>query len=154
MRPPPAVSLVCEDGGRWRLIESGIAGLTAAVLTRWALPMGSMPSAVPWVLAVSAGAVVGILAWWLAPSAEGRLSWDGATTWHFDGAASSATAVTGRLSVLIDLGGWLLLRFTPYDTGPVRWLAVGADAAGVARPALYSAAGRFDPPGPDAGPPA
>ena len=46
---------------------------------------------------------------------------------------------------MIDIGAWLLLRFTSADPGvPARWLAVSAAAAGVSlhplRSALYGGA--------------
>ncbi|MDH5338789.1 MAG: hypothetical protein OEW22_03360 [Rubrivivax sp.] len=155
MRPPPAVSLSCEDGGLWRRIQGALAGLTAMVLARWVLALGAWPPAPAWWLALAAGSLAATAVWFQVGGTSRRLSWDGAR-WQLLGQGAGAALPMSQVRVAIDTGGWMLLRCTPAGGGPTHWLAAGAVQVAAARPALYACDGRTDPgpaDGPASGPP-
>jgi hypothetical protein len=88
-------------------------------------------------LAAAAALALGAVAWRAAHRPPEVLAWDG-QAWSLGGQP-------GRAQVMIDLDGWVLLRFRP-DAAPRRgpdvWLGVGAGASGLAwhglRVALYA----------------
>ncbi|MBZ8140456.1 hypothetical protein CLD22_11165 [Rubrivivax gelatinosus] len=141
MRHPPPVALTCSGGAPWRVARSALAAAAGASAAAWAsahLGAGS-PSVV---FTLAAGLVAGLAGWRLARPLAAELRWDGAT-WSVDG-------VAGALDLMLDLGGWLLLRLRPAQGAP-RWLAVSAAEAGLRlhplRAALYwPAATREQPP--------
>ena len=83
------------------------------------------------------------------PASSGRLRWDGDQHWWFSPAADGSGERSGQLAVMLDLDGWLLLRFHPGDGGhrraswlPLREARLGS-AAQALRAAVYSR--RFTP---------
>jgi hypothetical protein len=138
MRAAPPVSVRCDSGVPWRLVQSGLMALASAVAVDWVLAHAAASPAPA--LGVLAG--VGALAWRLTATQHFRLAWDG-DCWTVDG-------VPGRLDVMMDLGGWLLLRLRPTAAGHSRWAAVTAREAGPAlhglRVAAYSHATEQDLP--------
>ena len=83
--------------------------------------------------------------WRLRPSAPGELRWDGVCWWFAaDGGAPPMQA--GRVSVMLDAGRWMLLRFVPQTPGTgsrAVWLPVSdrrLPAAGALRAALHARA--------------
>jgi len=112
MRASAACQVSLRSFGVWR---AGIAGLTAiAVLATgaWLIespisPALMMSAGVASLACIALGASL-----WRVPSAS--LRWDG-RAWFLD-------ATPGALTVAIDLGPWMLLRFT--TRAGVRWLPV------------------------------
>ena len=123
MRAAPAVSVRCSGGVSWRLFQALVPALAAAALAAWVLSLGQLP-AEP---ALWVAPAVAAIAWRCARPAQRVLSWDG-QCWRLDGRE-------GGLEPMIDVGGWMLLRFGA--TGPRRgrtWVAVCRADAG---PALH-----------------
>jgi hypothetical protein len=130
----PAAALACRDGGAWRAARALLHGLAVAVpAAAWLHP------GLAWV-----GLPLAALSWWrMAPPAPPLLAWDG-QTWRLDGRP-------GRVSVALDLGGWMLLHFVP-DPDPAApgerrhdvWLPLSDAAGGWAplRVALFASASR------------
>ncbi|MGY0197620.1 hypothetical protein ACWA7J_21350 [Leptothrix sp. BB-4] len=79
-------------------------------------------------LLVPADVVLARACWRLGTPAARLLAWTGQTWQLLDGAGSIAPATVGTLSVVIDLGDWLLLRHRSVDRRTT-WLAVGATAS-------------------------
>jgi len=135
MRPAPAVSFLCADGGAWRGAGAALAGLTAAVLLRWGWSWLLPAQTLAPVAALGVGLSVAIFVWRRTGSAPRRLGWN-TQVWQLTPAAGGPPQ-PGRVDVAIDLGPWMLLRFVPAQGRDV-WLAVGAAAGAGARAALYA----------------
>lgn len=139
MRAAPAVTVTL---GCSRLAAAALAVLAAASIaasTVWAFQRDDAWGVVLVLL-------VGLHAIWLARSVARRpplrLRWDGERWWL--GAAAGGEPWPGEVSVALDLGDWLLLRFRPEATARsrARWLpaeraAMPADWHGL-RCAVYS----------------
>ena len=127
MHGAPPVALVCEGGAVWRGVRTGLPALAAAAFAAWIVGQAGLGSTGQALAALAAALPVAALAWrWVAPR-PCALAWDG-EQWRL-GTAGEA----GSVDVMIDLGGWLLLRHTSHGVGaaPV-WLAVSGSAAGAA----------------------
>jgi hypothetical protein len=141
MRASPACQVSLRHFGVWRSAVLGLSLLGSISVAAWLLHREdalSMPLAAA---TASAGALMAILVASLLRTPAVDLRWDG-QAWHLD-------AVPGDLAVVIDLGPWMLLRFTPAVPARVTWLPVqrrGLEAQWHAlRCAVYSprpAAGR------------
>jgi len=149
MRAPPPVEFSCELGRAWRAALAVLAGVSAAVPFAWGLPYaaaqwGDPPGSPLGALGIPLlqGAVVLAVAlmtsgaFWLASrrfdTDERTLRWDG-QDWVLAGLDGHSDQ-RGDAALMLDLGPWLLVRFTPVATGSARaarWLAltVGSDAA-------------------------
>jgi hypothetical protein len=128
MRAAPPVSLRCSGGWWWRGLQTFLPALAAAVFGVWALQWLQQPPAWAAVFAL----VVAAVSWRLAATRPLDLVWDG-QRWTADG-------VPGRLDVMLDVDGALLLRLRPEAGGPPRWMAVTAAEAGPAWHGLRVAA--------------
>ncbi len=122
--PPCTVTVV--RFGAWRAAVAALALAALASLLAWLL--GSPLGEGAWVRAGVAVAALATLALavslWRQPAV--RLRWDG-LAWTV-AAPASAPELSGRLEIAVDLGSFLLLRFTPAGrSGPatVRWIPVG-----------------------------
>ena len=124
MRAAPACQFSLRRFGAWRVAVSLLAMLGVAVMTAWLIlrePPLTSPSSLFAALAASALAVLGAAA---ARTPTADLRWDGGA-WHLG--QPSAEPVAGDLIVAIDLGPWMLLRFSPsaLDARPrTTWLPV------------------------------
>ncbi len=110
MRAAPACQFSLRRFGAWRsallvLAAFGIA-TTAAWLITHERPLGTV---VP-MAATAAAATLVALALSLAKAPPADLRWDG-RAWHLG--AFSGDPVPGEVTVAIDLGPWMLLRFSP-----------------------------------------
>jgi hypothetical protein len=113
MRASPAFEVTLHRFGVWRaavlmLGLFGVATIAAWVLTREE-PVGIA-------LVIVSASAVGILFWLalsLAQVPAVSLRWDG-LLWHAGSpAAGSDDSVPGDVAVILDLGSWMLPRFTP-----------------------------------------
>ena len=121
MRTAPAVQVVVAGQGAWRWAQAGLFALTSMLLAAWLLRLsGRADSAAACVFAM-AGLVVGGLALWRLSGRPRVLRWDG-TDWQLD--ITPGAVLAGQAAVMIDLGGWMLLRFQAAAGGPVSWLPV------------------------------
>ena len=128
MRAAPAVSVHCSGGLAWRLVQALVPALAASALIAWLLGHAQLP-VVP---ALGAVPVVAAVAWILARPTPRALSWDG-QRWRLDGRE-------GSVSLMIDPGAWLLLRFDADPPAARRsWLAVSRADAGPAHHGLRAA---------------
>ena len=125
MRAAAACQFTLSRFGAWRLAVTALAGGSALALVCWSVGQ-SLP--MHWGITVSVGvvaaAVLGLGAM------QGRieavsLRWDG-LDWHVGTVESvGREASTGTLTVALDLGAWMLLRFQAHTlhTGPrITWL--------------------------------
>jgi len=110
MRAAPACQFSLRRFGVWRGAVWVLTALGVATMAAW-LILRDSPLTSPTSIA-AALAVVLLLALGasLAQTPAVDLRWDG-RTWHFGPA--SGEPVSGDLSVAIDLGQWMLLRFSP-----------------------------------------
>jgi hypothetical protein len=116
MRTAPPLQVELIHQGLWR---AGLSLLLSIVLISMGAWWLSQPRPVPgWAtlstVASAAGAIVCLLP--LAWPRPVTLRWDG-EAWHF---VRSDGAWSGRLAVAVDLGAWMLLRFTADDAMPGR----------------------------------
>ena len=136
MRGAPPVHLVCGRDALAVIATAGLAGLAAGSLAGWlGWHAGGSPVVVfPFVLMVALAAA-GLGAWRVAAAGVRRLGWDG-RLWTLDGAPV-------RVAVMVDLGGWMLLR--AHGDGRRAWLPLHLSRTGapahLARAALLAHGG-------------
>ena len=142
MHAPPPVRMSLEPDRGWHAAIALSAAVAGANLAAWGALHAQASLAVTTTVALLVTAMAVWLAWRrLRVSGAGVLAWDG-TVWQW-----SAEAVPPRpaeLRVMIDLGGWLLLRLAlAVPAQPVVWLVASRRGAGalwpVWRAALYAA---------------
>ena len=128
MRTAPAVSVQAGRSAGWRAFQALLAALSVAALGAWVLGHLQQPS---WP-ALMLAPLVAAWAWHAGRQSPVTLVWDG-QAWTANGEA-------GALEVMIDLGGWLLLRLWPGEARrQARWIAVSRVDAGPAFHALRAA---------------
>jgi hypothetical protein len=134
MRRTPPVRVQIQPQWVTQAAVAAFIALAAAGLAGWVTTYTA--AAWPLWLAVPG---LGLLAWREAAVRPRRLRWDGQAWWLAEPGSSLETAVT--LTVLIDLGDWLLLRAVP---GP-RWLPLSRRQQGphwgALRATLFAAPG-------------
>lgn len=136
MRGAPPVQMAVGRDARWGafcLVLSALAGATAAVWAVMALHMPG-PAAVPAALfgICSAGVLMRPV---ILTGPSGLLAWDG-QRWALRGRP-------GEVDVMLDLGGWMLLRVHCADGGTWVPLALPRDGrSALFRAALHAHAGR------------
>lgn len=139
MRAAPAVTVTLGRSPHAVAALAALAAASTAASTVWAVQRDDAWGAVLVLL-------IGLHATWLARSVARRpslcLRWDGERWWL--GPAAEGEPWPGEVSVALDVGDWLLLRFRPEATAHARprWLpveraAVPADWHGL-RCAVYS----------------
>ena len=129
---------VRSHGVGWRLLQSLLFALSAAALVAWAL-LHAERSAWP---AGPAALMAGVLAWRLLRAAPVDLAWDGAA-WLADG-------VAGQADLMLDVAGFMLVRWRPLPAGPARWVPLSRRDTGAADHALRVALYARAPVAPDA----
>ncbi len=123
MRAAPAFQVSLQRFGWWRaaVLTLGVLG-AAAFVTGWWSREASHGICTSIVVAVGAVAILGGSVG-LARVRARSLRWDG-QGWHLGATGAVADdAAPGELSVMIDLGPWMLLRFDP-DIGAAHPRAV------------------------------
>jgi hypothetical protein len=139
--PPVRVSLGRSWG--WIAFCAVCSGSAVANLAGWMLLRVETGTALAWLLGALAAVLTAAVA--ARESVPGDLTWNG-ERWQWAGREGSAR-------VMVDLHGWMLLRFDP-TKGPRRWIAASrrSSSGGWAalRAALYSPspADPLDPPPP------
>ena len=127
MRASPAFQVSLRRFGVWRGAVIGLAVLGVAVVVAWWVgrdrPLDAMTIGVS---LTSIAAILGLaMSLWRVRAVS--LRWDG-QCWHLGPADPEAgDALPGDVTVAIDLGPWMLLRFVPAarDARPRRtWLPV------------------------------
>ena len=130
MRAPPPVEFKSALGRAWRAALSLLVGASVAVPLAWGLPWlaarrdSRQPEAFfealgdPLVQAALAMwvAAMAVAAFWLASkraaAGERTLRWDG-QDWVLSGDAQGRPDQRGDAALMLDLGPWMLVRFTP-----------------------------------------
>jgi len=130
VRQAPPVGVTCSCGGAWRAVQALLAGGAAAAFAGWAVLLAAAGAALALPAAGGAAAVAAAAMWRRPRPRPVSLRWDG-ERWLADGHA-------GEVNVMLDLGGWMLLRWRPAAGRPL-WLALPAAEAGPAWPALRAA---------------
>jgi hypothetical protein len=135
MRVAPPVQALSCGAGPWRSIPQGLYALGVAVASYWAGMQlwgeGALVALGAFGLGMAAAAVAGrALA---APSI--RIAWDGGS-WQLRSARGEPAC--GRVTLMLDLGAWMLVRFTPDAAAwrGARWLPLARRDCGGAWHAL------------------
>ena len=146
MRAAPPVQLTLTRFGAWHGALAVLTAMALTALSAWAVFRSTPLGPTTWcALALAGGTcLAAALAGRGRPS---RLAWDGQDWRAGPGSAPVETLPAGRMTVCMDLGHWLMLRFEPLDAAAGRrlWLPVqpGGLAAGqwhALRCAVYSPA--------------
>ena len=124
--PPVRVSLGRSAG--WIACAASCAGLAATNLAAWLLLRNDAPLSA----AVVLGSLVAVLTAWrlYRTHTTADLNWNGAE-WQWQGLA-------GKAHMVLDLDGWMLLRFDPVH-GKRCWIAASRQTAVGPWPALRAA---------------
>ena len=113
MRASPAFQISLHRFGIWRGAVYTLASIGMAALAAWLI---AHAPAIDAVLVLGLAVTVAVLAWLvlsLTRLPALGLRWDG-RQWHLGAPEAPAdAAVPGNLTVAIDLGTWMLLRFEP-----------------------------------------
>ena len=127
MRAAPAIQVVVNRFGAWRAAMLALALSGTLSVVGWLVGQEGLALANQ-VLAMAAA--MGLLLWLglsLARVPAAELSWDG-QCWTLRPTTPTHTEpVAGEISVAVDLGPWLLLRFRPATSSrwrPPSWLPV------------------------------
>lgn len=116
MRASPACQVSLHRFGVWRVAILALAAIGIAALTAWLIGRPEpavVESVLPVVSLVVLSIGLSVSLWHMPPQS---LRWDG-HMWHLG-------AAPGELTVAIDLGPWMLLRFTPAGERRFGWLPV------------------------------
>jgi len=155
MRSAPPLTISVTRFGVWRAIVVLLAGSACASMFFWwqAQPVPT-PALVDAAAAFGslAAAAIGLTLWRMLPQ---TLRWDRQRWWL---ACGEAAEQAGELAVVIDLGGWMLLRFVAdAEPGPAwrrrlpTWIALQRRGLGAPwhaiRCALYAARPALSPEG-------
>ncbi len=110
MRAAPAYQLSLQRFGVWQGAVWVLATLVVATMAAWLILRESALTSPTSLAAALAAALIVALGASLVKTPAIDLRWDG-RAWHLGPPAGEP--VSGDLIVLIDLGPWMLLRFTP-----------------------------------------
>ena len=123
MRTAPALQVSLTRFGTWRAAVAVLTMLGTLTAAGWLVGREELAGVAKGV----AMAVVAALVWGLGRSLmrlpARRLSWDGQCWALLDQVAGDAEPAAGDISVAIDLGPWMLLRFRPITASPW-WLSM------------------------------
>ena len=122
MRAAPAFQVSLHRFGVWRSAVLTLAALAMATMVAWLLTQERPIEIVAWVSATASVVAIGGLAASALRVPPVDLGWDGQTWSVRRGPGEPAP---GDLHVAIDLGRWMLLRFSPAGpAAPAIWLPV------------------------------
>jgi hypothetical protein len=111
---PPAVDVVLASGRREQRLVAAAYAVAAAILGAWLAWHADVP---PTVLAPLAAVLGGVFGQFMIQPMHGKLRWDGGQWWHLP--VAGAERPLHSLDLMMDLGGWLLLRARQGDSP--RW---------------------------------
>jgi hypothetical protein len=121
MRTAPAVQVVVARQGAWLWAQAGLFALSSMLLAVWLLRLSGRSGLVVAGVVAIVGLLAGTLALQRLSGPPQGLRWDG-TEWQLG--IAPGTGLAGQTAVMIDLGGWMLLRFQAAAGRPVFWLPV------------------------------
>ena len=123
MRTSPPVDLTVRRFGAWHAAVWLLTGLVLAAQSAWWLSLGVAGRPLLLGAVALTGCATLSLGAMLARTIATRLRWDGHAWFVGTDGASDTELVTGRIEAMLDLGTWILLRFTPAgDLAPRRAL--------------------------------
>jgi hypothetical protein len=159
MRAPPAFEVTVHDAPGWRVVQTVLWALAGFGLGAWlgAVLDGQFDHGLAGLLggesvngpalataaraagSLALAALAGAFGWRLARPVQVRLRWSG-QGWEVQAPGGWQPAA---LQVMLDLGGWMLLRVRRPAAGRPRWIGVSDAATGpsghLLRAALYCA---------------
>ena len=121
MRVAPPVQALSCSAGPWQSIQVALYALSTAVAVWWAGAHLGQTGTLLALVSLLAGLVAAIVARGALSEPALRLAWDG-SAWRLQPPRGEGPA--GRVALMLDLGGWMLVRFTPSSAG--RWAWGGA----------------------------
>ena len=136
MRAPPPARALSTSAGTWLGLQKLLFAASAAVAVYWAGAHLGVPGPGLPLASLIFGGVVAAVAGRVLAEPPTLLAWDGAA-WSVD--VAGAGLRPGRPLLMLDLGGWMLVRFDPEGSASgrqARWLPLSRRDAGAAWPAL------------------
>jgi hypothetical protein len=124
MRASPPIEVRLHHDARWGGFVLAVLASSCAVVATW-IVTAEADAALKAAVAVAALIALGA-AFPLALRSERTLRWTGQRWQLTDAGRERGRAQDGEVSVALDLGSWMLLRFTASGTGSsvVTWLPV------------------------------
>ena len=127
MRASPPIDIALSRSGPWLFFVVAVSLASVIIVATWLLLGMGGPAFSP---DLPAAGVAGLtlflacLALLAARLPAGRLSWNGRRWALTDAARGNGEEVVGSVTVVLDFGNWLLLRFIahPQHGGTTRWL--------------------------------
>jgi len=135
MRVAPPVQALSCSAGPWWSIQLALYASGAAVAVWWLGAQHVQPGAPLLLLSLLLGGVAALVAWRALPVHSTPLAWDG-TAWQLQ--PPGADARCGQVALMLDLGDWMLVRFSPAGAGWLAdvWLPLSRRDTAAAWPAL------------------
>jgi hypothetical protein len=146
MRASPAFQVSLQRFGVWRAAVWLLTALALGTIVTW---LASRPPPLGAGTLALAAAGTAALTWLAVSMATQRpidLIWDG-RNWSLG--APNREPVAGDLSVALDLGGWMLLRFKPLSSSAFIWVTAQRWGLEAAWHGLRCAVHAARPAGPD-----
>lgn len=121
MHAPPDFRISVRRFGAWRCASALAGALATAVACAWLVQSVEAELSAAVVTACAGLVLTAVLA---RPVAAFSLRWD-TRSWHLGPESSRGEEPeAGRVRVVLDLGAWLLLRFSADSSRRVTWLPV------------------------------
>ncbi len=120
MRTAPALQVSLTRFGIWRAAVVLLTSLGTLALAGWLSGQDELAGVAKGVALALVAALFGGLGLSLMRVPARRLSWDGQCWALLDMSAGGTEPIAGEISVAIDLGPWMLLRFRPIAASPWR----------------------------------
>jgi hypothetical protein len=134
----PSMGWIVGHDRHVRTLVAIWVGLCLAAGAAWAAPhvcaMFECGATGGWAVsaAVAAGAVGALLGARSLHAQRWRLHWRSGAWWMLPAEEPDALGAQGRALAMIDLGGWMLLRFSPDGSRCHRWFVVRRSVLGAA----------------------
>jgi hypothetical protein len=124
MRASPPIEVRLQHDAQWRGFVLAVLGSSCAAVATWVCTAeagAALKSAVAVALLIAS-----VAAFPLAWRSDRTLRWTGQRWQLIDAGRERGRAQDGEVGVALDLGSWMLLRFTASGVGPsvVTWLPV------------------------------
>jgi len=138
MRVAPPVQALSCSAGPWLAIQLTLYALSMAVAVWWAGARWWEPSGVLAWASLLLGMITAVVARRALSAPALRLGWDGGA-WRL--CPPGGEGPSGQVALMLDLGRWMLVRFTPESAGRqawrgAAWLPLSRRDAAAAWPAL------------------
>ncbi len=121
MRAAPAFQVSLRRFGGWRIAVNLLSALALTAVLAWLWSQQRPVGIGAWALAFVCAVVALLPVLQAAKQRPVDLRWDG-QAWHLG--VATGDPVAGDLGVMLDLGGWMLLRFKSIPSSASTWLPV------------------------------